>query len=220
MEKSKNEIVIKNYDLGKPNEIVNMAKTLKNYIVKENLFVNIKGRNYAMVEGWQFAGFLTGLNVIADAPVNLSNENEIKWGCVAKIYSKDVLVGSGYAVCSNQESNKKSFEEYAIVSMAQTRAIGKAYRNKIGWVMKLANMEATPMEEMSQVQTEIREERNKNVKEFFENMKPTEDELIPYREKLESAKDLKELKSFWSKMPELVRESLEGFKEKLKDKLK
>jgi hypothetical protein len=32
--------------------------------------------------------------------------------------------------------------------MAQTRAIGKAYRNLIGWVMKMTGYESTPAEEM------------------------------------------------------------------------
>jgi len=35
--------------------------------------------------------------------------------------------------------------------MAQTRAIGKAYRNVIGWVIKLAGYEGTPSEEMVKV---------------------------------------------------------------------
>ena len=38
--------------------------------------------------------------------------------------------------------------------MAQTRAIGKAYRNLIGWVMKMAGYEATPKEEMVKVNDE------------------------------------------------------------------
>ena len=32
--------------------------------------------------------------------------------------------------------------------MAQTRAIGKAYRNIIGWVIKLSGYEPTPAEEV------------------------------------------------------------------------
>jgi len=35
--------------------------------------------------------------------------------------------------------------------MAQTRAIGKAYRNKIGFIMKLAGFQGTPAEEMKKV---------------------------------------------------------------------
>src|SRR6185369_14512327 len=43
---------------------------------------------------------------------------------------------------------KRRFDEYAIASMAQTRAIGKGFRNLLGWLMKAAGVEATPAEEM------------------------------------------------------------------------
>jgi hypothetical protein len=52
------------------------------------------------------------------------------------------------AICSNKEMSKKGFDEYAIASMAQTRAIGKAYRNKMAFIMKMAGYEATPAEEV------------------------------------------------------------------------
>jgi hypothetical protein len=58
------------------------------------------------------------------------------------------VISRGFAICSNKENKKKAFDEYAVLSMAQTRAIGKAYRNVIGWVIKLAGYEATPSEEM------------------------------------------------------------------------
>lgn len=143
--------ITKTYDLAKPLEAVAMAEVLKNMVVKQKLYSNIKGKNFAHVDAWQMAGFLTGLNVIIDEPKNLSNEKEIKWSCVAKVYSGEKLVSMGYALCSSKESTKKSFDEYAILSMAQTRSIGKAYRNKIGWIMKLAGMEGTPSEEMMKV---------------------------------------------------------------------
>ena len=54
----------------------------------------------------------------------------------------------GIALCSNKEKTKRYFDEYAILSMAQTRAIGKAYRNLLAWLMKAAGFEATPAEEM------------------------------------------------------------------------
>lgn len=151
--------ITKTYDLKKPLEVLQMAKTLKAYVVKENLFANIKGKNYAMVEGWMFAGFLTGLNVIVEEPKDLSNDKEVKWSCTARIYdNKGTLVANGFALCSNKEAIKKGFDEYAIMSMSQTRAIGKAYRNKIGWVMKLAGYEGTPKEEMHKVDEVIKEQ--------------------------------------------------------------
>lgn len=143
--------ITKTYDMTKPVEVIAMATVLKNHVVQQKLYANIKGKNYAMVEGWQVAGFLTNMNVIVEEPKNLSNDKEIKYSATAKLYSGDKVVGIGYALCSSKEATKKGFDEYAILSMAQTRAIGKAYRNKIGWIMKLAGYEATPSEEMHKV---------------------------------------------------------------------
>lgn len=152
VEKEKQLSITKTYNLSKPAEVLVMAKTLKAYVVKEKLFAPIKGKNYAMVEGWMFAGFLTGIEAIVEEPKNLSTGTEVKWSCTAKLYDKEgKVVGMGFALCSNKEAIKKGFDEYAIMSMAQTRAIGKAYRNKMGWVMKLAGYEGTPSEEMHKV---------------------------------------------------------------------
>ena len=157
MKEAKTTAITKIYDLAKPAEAVEMAVVLKDLVLKQRLSANIKGKNYAMVEAWQLAGFLTGTSVMVEEPKNLSNEKEIKYSATAKIYQGDKVVGVGYALCSSKEMIKKGFEEYAILSMAQTRAIGKAYRNKIGWIMKLAGYEPTPHEEvqkMGTIQTE------------------------------------------------------------------
>lgn len=213
--------ISKTYNLTKPTEVMAMAKTLKSYIVTQKLYAEIKGRNYAMVEGWQFAGFLSGLNAMVEEPKDMSSSEEVKWSCTAKIYDKsNNMVGVGFALCSNKEGSKKSFDEYAILSMAQTRAIGKAYRNKIGWVMKLAGYEATPKEEMDSVGYKSPVEETKNVKDFMEDLQPNEDDVIAYGEKLESAKDKKELKAFWEVTPPLVKNKLESLKENLEVKLK
>jgi hypothetical protein len=143
--------ITKIYDLSKPAEAIQMATVLKNIVIQQNLYVNIRGRNYAVVEAWQLAGFLTGMNVMVEEPKNLSNDKEIKYSVTAKVYQGDKIVSAGYALCSSKEVIKKNFEEYAILSMAQTRAIGKAYRNKIGWIMKLAGYEAVSGEEMQKV---------------------------------------------------------------------
>lgn len=57
-------------------------------------------------------------------------------------------VGAGFAICTNAEMNKVSFDEYAILSMAQTRCIGKGFKNLIGYIMTAAGFQATPAEEM------------------------------------------------------------------------
>lgn len=157
---TKDLTIHRTYDLAKPAEAVEMATVLKGMIVKQKLFSNIKGKNYAHVDAWQMAGFLTGLSAIVEEPKNLSTDKEIKWSCTAKIFHGDKLVATGYALCSSKESTKKSFDEYAILSMAQTRALGKAYRNKIGFIIKLAGYESTPSEEMRKVDEVVVEPKN------------------------------------------------------------
>ncbi len=155
--KNKELAITKTYDIAKPAEAVQMAVLLKNVVVNQKLFANIKGKNYAMVEGWMLAGMLTGIDVIVEEPKSLSNGTEIKYSCTAKLYRGDKVVGVGYAICSSKEVTKKGFDEYAILSMSQTRAIGKAYRNKIGFIMKLAGFQATPSEEMHKVGETVNE---------------------------------------------------------------
>lgn len=129
-----------------------MSKVLQDYIKKQGLSVNIVGKDYAMVEGWQFAGGLMGIYPRIKRVENLSSGAEKKWLAEVELVDRtDKVVGIGIAICSNAENKKRGFDEYAVLSMAQTRAIGKAYRNLIGWVMKLAGYEATPQEEMVKV---------------------------------------------------------------------
>lgn len=148
-----NNLSIRQFDIKKIGEISLMADVLKTFIVKQNLFTNIKGKNYAHVEGWQVAGSMLGLYPKVVRVENLSNDKEIKWRADVEIVERatDHIVSNGFAICSSTEASKKKagFEEYAVLSMAQTRAIGKAYRNLIGWTMKLAGYESTPSEEMS-----------------------------------------------------------------------
>ena len=65
---------------------------------------------------------------------------------------------------------KRSFDEYAICSMAQTRAVGKAYRLLIGWLMKSAGYEATPLEEMDGVFEKAEPRVTKSTKEYAREM--------------------------------------------------
>lgn len=143
----------RNFQLGAFSQMQGMAIQLKQHILSQKLSVSISGKDYVQVEGWQFAGGLMGLYPKIVSVQDLSTEKEKKWRADVEIFRvKDgKVVGFGTALCSNAETKKKSFDEYAVLSMAQTRAIGKAYRNLIGWVMKLAGYESTPSEEMASV---------------------------------------------------------------------
>nr|WP_051360197.1 hypothetical protein [Adhaeribacter aquaticus] len=91
-----------------------------------------------------------GLCPVVTDLINESNSDEVKYRAVVELLNihTNTVVGRGFAVCSNKEKGKKFFDEYAIASMAQTRATGKAYRLPLGFLMKAAGYEATPAEEM------------------------------------------------------------------------
>lgn len=137
--------------LGNPQDVMTIANKLADFIKQRKLSVNIRGKEYCLVDGWEFAGNLMGLVPIIQSVEKITGEQgEIKYQSVVHLIriSDEKLVGKGIALCSNKESTKKMFDEYAIQSMAQTRSIGKAYRNLLGWLMKAAGYESTPAEEM------------------------------------------------------------------------
>jgi len=136
--------------INNPADVMEFAKTLKRFIDDNKLSCIIQGKSYVYVDGWKFAGVNFGIIPIVDEPVNLSDEKEIKYKCSCRLVrmSDDRPVGSGFAICSNLEQKKKSFDEYAVASMAQTRAIAKAYRNLLGFIMNAAGFESTPADEM------------------------------------------------------------------------
>ena len=58
------------------------------------------------------------------------------------------MVGSAEAMVTRDERNWRTSDEYALRSMAQTRAMSKALRGPLGFVITLAGVSATPAEEM------------------------------------------------------------------------
>ena len=140
---------LQTYDLGKPSQTLALASELSKFIKERNLSVNIKGKEFVQVDGWQFAGSQLGVVPVLLDLIDLSKDNEVKYRATVELrrLSDDRIVGKGIAICSNKEGMKKNFEEYAIASMAQTRAEGKAFRMLVSWLMKAAGYETTPAEE-------------------------------------------------------------------------
>jgi hypothetical protein len=138
------------YNIINKDSMLKLSTELSQLIKEKGLSSNIQGKQFVNVEGWQFAGASLGLMPIITSTQDLSNETAIKYmaTCEVRNITTGQLVATGIALCSNAEKTKRYFDEYAILSMAQTRAIGKAYRNLLAWLMKAAGFEATPAEEM------------------------------------------------------------------------
>ncbi len=164
---------LRNLNLTSPRDIVKVSKEVAKYVNSSSLSVKIQGKPYVQVEGWQFTAGLLGLICHIEYCKDLSSHKEVefKWnakGQNGQIYEKkhktkhykyeakaifknpktDAIVGQAFAMCTNEEKLKHTFEEYAIMSMAQTRAIGKAARVAFAFIIKAAGYEPTPAEEM------------------------------------------------------------------------
>lgn len=161
------EIQTPSYQMVNKDSMLSLSNELKRFVKEAHLVSNIKGKDYCNVEAWQMAGASLGLFPIITSVQDLSSETEVKYmaTCEVRSYQDNKLVSVGIAICSNKEGSKKFFDEYAILSMAQTRAVGKAFRNQLAWLMKAAGFEATPAEEMdfvdAKADTRVHEEPKK-----------------------------------------------------------
>jgi len=137
---------------------VEIADAVKGIITERNLYTLIRGKAYVHCEGWTTMGALLGLFAHVEVE-DLSNfeENIRRYRaiCEAKTLDGRTLT-KAESECSNQEGTqenkegKSNWEDYALRSMAETRATSKALRLALGWIMKLAGYEATPMEEVDE----------------------------------------------------------------------
>lgn len=141
---------IESYDIAKSDETMHLAVDLAKFIKENKLFQNIQGKEFVNVEGWQYAGSRLGILPIVEQVTNMSTDTELKYQAKVNLLNlrTEQIVGAGFAICSNKEQGKKFYQEFAIASMAQTRAIGKAYRNALAWIIRAAGYEPTPAEEM------------------------------------------------------------------------
>lgn len=152
-----------------------LGQELNKFLESNSLVIEIASKKYVPVEGWQFTGMQLGLTevVLSCEPVApFDDEKEIKYKAVVEVINQSgTIISRGFAWCSNKEGKKKSFEEYAIASMAQTRAIGKAYRNILGWVVKMGGYEATPAEEIDKdkMETDLSKAKQKVLKVLNDN---------------------------------------------------
>ena len=130
-----------------------VASALKDVLVKRGMLATIQGKEYVKVEGWQTLGSMMGVTAVV-----VSTEKIDDQGYKAKVEARTIngnVVGGAEAVCLKQEKNWASRDDYALLSMAQTRAISKALRGPLGFIVEMAGYKATPAEEMMGVTERI-----------------------------------------------------------------
>ena len=133
---------------------VKQADALKSIIDKKNLAITIGGgtKKHVLIDGWMT---LMALNGVMPFTVSVYRERDTETKkLTAYVVTEIRRVSDGFVLtrvessCSQNESRWARADDYAVVSMAQTRGVGKGCRQLFGWVMALAGYDATPAEEM------------------------------------------------------------------------
>ena len=155
-EQETSSIVIKDSDILNPNYnfddkikvATEVATSLKKVIETQELAINIQGHSYVTSEGWETLGTMLGCTPYVESVEEIQiGDKSYKYGYIATVCIRqgDRIISRASALAERNNSQK---ERHAVYSMAQTRALGKAYRMALSWIIKLAGYEPTPAEEM------------------------------------------------------------------------
>ena len=126
-------------------------------LVKYGLNKKDPKQPYVLIDGWEVLGTFLGIvSVTKVIDEILDKQGRIKgYTARATLYRNPIMENGeivGGTVLSQTEASatKEGFQKdtSSMMSMAQTRALGKAYRMALGWIMKMAGYDATPAEEM------------------------------------------------------------------------
>ena len=146
-----------------------LANVLAGVIEEKRLYATIRGQRHVRVEGWTLLGSMLGVF----AHIEWSRRLPDGWEAHAVVRTFDGHeVGAADGQCTWSEEHWRGREDYSLRSMAQTRAVSKALRMPLGYIVQLAGFNATPAEEMgpdeSEPATPPRQRRSP---------RPTQDEL-------------------------------------------
>ena len=127
-------------------EATRTADALADVLKSRNLTTNIQGKQHVQVEGWQTLGAMLGVTPVCVWTRSLGN------GWEARVEARTLdgrTVGAAEAMCTRDEKMWRNRDDYALRSMAQTRAQSKALASPLRFVVTLAGYEGTPAEEMT-----------------------------------------------------------------------
>jgi hypothetical protein len=135
-----------------------VATALAEVVNERKLYAIVNGKKFPTVEAWTLLGSMLGVFPITEWSRPLVNEEGVVRGYEARVIARTLggrTVGAGEAMCVRGESKTwhAGAQEFALRSMAQTRATSKALRGPLDFVFKLAGFQPTPAEEMTDAST-------------------------------------------------------------------
>lgn len=139
------------FGVSEPAEVVarasKTATALAAVIKSKGLWTKIGDKAHVHVEAWTMLGSMLGVFPV----VVWTRKLEEPQGWEARVEARTLggaVVGAAEAQCDRSEARWKSRDDYALRAMAQTRAVSRAMRAPLGFIVQLAGYDATPAEEM------------------------------------------------------------------------
>jgi hypothetical protein len=142
-------------------QLMNIINTTLGPNGKPTMADTIQGNQYINVEGWQMIAKYAGLYVeTVDVTPEYEKEELIGYKATVILVNKDtgIKAGGATSLCGMTENTvigqkNDGSKRNACMSMAQTRATSRAIRSNFGFVAKMAGYQATPAEEMVNLET-------------------------------------------------------------------
>jgi hypothetical protein len=145
------------------------AKALMQRVQSKPKQVIIGGKTYLEFGDWQTLARFFGATVGVEWTKPIERNGKLEgYEARAIVYQHGETISAAEASCMKVERNWAGRDEFAVKSMAQTRASAKALRNAFGWVAELAGYSSTPAEEMD------------GVKDSFDGPRPATDKQKKY----------------------------------------
>lgn len=129
-----------------------VATTLAPVIRERGWARKIGKKEHVEVQGWQTLGSMVGVVGVVTKTLRITDDKgKAGWEahCEARLISSGMVVGRSETQCSRSEDKWDESDDYAIKSMAQTRAVSRALQSPLRWIVELAGFAGTPAEEMN-----------------------------------------------------------------------
>jgi hypothetical protein len=126
--------------------MADLARVLVDVVRDRKLFVKISGREHLTAEAWTTLGAMLGIVPVVEWTRAL--EDGAGWEARVVVKTMDGrVVGAAESMCSRAESTWARRDDFALRSMAQTRAISRALRAPLGQIVALAGYAPAGAEE-------------------------------------------------------------------------
>ncbi len=144
-----------------------VAKALKKVLDESDLITEFPSRDkktgktkinrHVEIAGWQTLGSMLGITAIITATNKIDKGYEAF--AEARLVGTGAVIGRAEAQCTRSEPLWTDRAEYALRSMAQTRAMSRSLKGPLGFVISLAGYSSTPAEEVDNSTYQSRTER-------------------------------------------------------------